>query len=396
MTSKIFRFTFIIFFLVLKCNFSRAQDKRSEFPGFLLKNYFGVSIGYLNYFDPAAKLEPGFTAGNIRVPATGLRIVFGHYINKTFSLQLSDIRPVSWIIYENINGDNWHHSLWINEAELTLKGNIHLGKNFSLYGESGLGFFTQSEIKIHNLTVVNGENYLTVLLGAGLQYRLGKKWNIMANAISPVHLKTYKPYKAFYSGGFTYDVHYPKPKKNMTRSKAPYNFPLNLTQIGYATNVFGYGANSVVEKAHIFWGGDVEVKNGFTLNYQCNVYHGYRVFSLSLGTGFSYWTSRMNHDNFFILSLFPVFRFTPVHLKSADLYFNYCIAGPSYISRVYIDNNNTGTSFTFQDYLGIGAFTGKRRNLNAEIRVGHYSNGGLFPQNGGIKIPLTFMLGYSF
>ncbi|MBK6826807.1 MAG: acyloxyacyl hydrolase [Chitinophagaceae bacterium] len=28
------------------------------------------------------------------------------------------------------------------------------------------------------------------------------------------------------------------------------------------------------------------------------------------------------------------------------------------------------------------------------IRIAHYSNGNLFPQNDGVKIPLTFNLGY--
>jgi hypothetical protein len=46
--------------------------------------------------------------------------------------------------------------------------------------------------------------------------------------------------------------------------------------------------------------------------------------------------------------------------------------------------------------MGIGIYSGKHRNINAEIKIGHYSNGDLFPQNNGVMTPLTFNLGYAF
>ncbi|MFI5132231.1 MAG: acyloxyacyl hydrolase [Chitinophagales bacterium] len=46
--------------------------------------------------------------------------------------------------------------------------------------------------------------------------------------------------------------------------------------------------------------------------------------------------------------------------------------------------------------MGIGVFAGKKRSLNAEIRIAHYSNGNIFPQNNGVMIPLTLAVGYSF
>jgi hypothetical protein len=46
--------------------------------------------------------------------------------------------------------------------------------------------------------------------------------------------------------------------------------------------------------------------------------------------------------------------------------------------------------------MGIGMFSGKKRKFNSEIRIGHYSNGNIFPDNKGIKIPLTFNAGYTF
>jgi hypothetical protein len=82
--------------------------------------------------------------------------------------------------------------------------------------------------------------------------------------------------------------------------------------------------------------------------------------------------------------------------RPADLYFNYSAAGPTYLSALTIDDKKTGRHFTFQDFMGMGIFAGKNRNLNVEININHYSNGNIFPDNPGVKIPLTFNLGYAF
>jgi hypothetical protein len=71
------------------------------------------------------------------------------------------------------------------------------------------------------------------------------------------------------------------------------------------------------------------------------------------------------------------------------------VAGPSFISKKIIDNEYTGRQFTFQDFMGIGFFAGLKKNWNAGIRIVHFSNGNIFPQNAGVKVPLTFSLGYA-
>jgi hypothetical protein len=44
----------------------------------------------------------------------------------------------------------------------------------------------------------------------------------------------------------------------------------------------------------------------------------------------------------------------------------------------------------------VGVYAGRDRRYNFELRVGHYSNGNLIPRNPGIKVPLTFNVGYAF
>ncbi len=78
------------------------------------------------------------------------------------------------------------------------------------------------------------------------------------------------------------------------------------------------------------------------------------------------------------------------------MYINYSLAGPAFISKTIIDDHNTGKRFTFQDFMGLGFNVGKRKRLNLEIGIAHYSNGNLFPQNAGVKIPLTLSIGFIF
>jgi len=52
-------------------------------------------------------------------------------------------------------------------------------------------------------------------------------------------------------------------------------------------------------------------------------------------------------------SIYPVLRFTPLCSKSQDIYFNYSLAGPTFISKTTIDTNEIGTPFTFQDFMGV-------------------------------------------
>ena len=72
------------------------------------------------------------------------------------------------------------------------------------------------------------------------------------------------------------------------------------------------------------------------------------------------------------------------------------MAGPALITRTTIDGEAAGRAFTFQDFMSAGIFLGKKRRISAEVRIAHYSNGNLFPQNPGVTIPLGFYLGTSF
>jgi hypothetical protein len=166
-------------------------------------------------------------------------------------------------------------------------------------------------------------------------------------------------------------------------------------QLSYTTNAFHYGTNDLFSKTlPLFWGGEVHIKRGYGIHYQKNLFHARRVFSLDWGAGLSTWKTRDNDESFFTFSVYPVLRFTAVRSPKTDFYFEYTVAGPTYISKTVLDDEQTGKHFTFYDAMGIGIVTGKNKKLNAGIRISHFSNGNIFPNNNGVKVPLTFSLGF--
>jgi hypothetical protein len=120
------------------------------------------------------------------------------------------------------------------------------------------------------------------------------------------------------------------------------------------------------------------------------------VFGLDVGASAGFYKTRERDERFYTLSVYPLFRFTFLRARAADMYFAYSLAGPTYISKVVLDGLDTGRHFTFQDFMGIGWFAGRNRNLNVGVKINHYSNGNIFTQNAGVKIPLTFSVGYAF
>lgn len=377
---------------------AQPGEKRIQYPGALRNAWFGISIGYINYPFSSKQLEPGFTVQSVTVPHLAPRfILYGRRFNKYLSAQITYMRPVDWVVYKNINGDQKSHTVWMNMAGITVASQLPLHKKFSLFTEAGLGIITRKGFDINGIPVIRNATYSTLLSGAALQYHINKKWDLQVGANwSPAHAGKKQPHTVFYSTGFNYHLEKLSEEKVESNKKNGYYFVKHFIQAGYTTNTTGYGVNTLFsKKIPVFWGGAARIQQGFSLNYQRNIFHARKVFSFDWGAGMGYWKSIKNQDEFFTLSLYPVLRFTAFRSKKADLFFEYAVAGPTFISKKIIDNEDTGPHFTFQDLMGIGLFAGANRNWNAGIRIVHFSNGNIFPQNAGVKVPLTFSLGYA-
>jgi hypothetical protein len=236
-----------------------------------------------------------------------------------------------------------------------------------------------------------------MLVGAGLDYRLTPTWDLTAGlTYSPGKASVAQPHTLFSSGGFRYTMRPIPPERVEANRRSGFVFPRQIVQLEYSSGS-GYSVNDFVSrKVPIFWGGHARVDFGVAPHYERNVFHTRKVFALDVGASAGFYKTRQNNDRFYTLSLYPLFRFTFIRMKPADIYFAYSLAGPTYISKIVLDDLNTGRHFTFQDFMGLGVFAGKNRNLNAGVKINHYSNGNIFTQNAGVKIPLTFSLGYAF
>lgn len=307
-----------------------------------------------------------------------------------------------WVNYYDINGDMEYHSIFTNVGGISVKAGLPLKGRLGIFGEGGFALISRKGFLDYNQAeqpyIINDIVYGTYMLGGGLNYRINNKWKLMLSGIySPPNDQKKQPYTVYYSGGFTLTMDPLSEEKVKHNNSGGYIFPRRMVQLGYTTNAFGYGINSFVSEGTIpiFWGGKAKVKQGIAIHYTENVYHRRKVFAFDLGLSFSYFSTSEQSEEFWTLSAFPIFRFTVLRTRPLDLYLNYSVAGPSFISKEDLDGYKTGPKFTFQDLMGMGVFVGKNREINAELRIGHYSNGNIFPKNQGVMLPLTFCLGYS-
>lgn len=378
-----------------------AQANRTQLPGFFTnKTFFEINAGYIDYKFSNLQLENGFKAESVNIRHPSVRLVlYGYQPNKKLSVQATYLRPVYWLQYKNINGDQARHSVVMNLTGLTLRSSLFKIKKIILCGEVGITHVSRTGFSINNIPAVKNASFMTFLAAVGVNYRMSDKFNLITfGGWSPNNAKQKQPATFFITSGVRYNIQRYSEEKVKANANSGYIFPANLFQIGITSNTLGYGVNNFVSNKTfpIFWGGDVQVKKGFSLYYMRNIFHSRKLFSIDLGVSSSIWTSNIQSSHFYTFSVFPVFRFTVIHSKFTDLYFNYSVAGPSYISQTNIDHTATGKHFTFQDLMGIGMYAGRSRHFNLELRVGHYSNGDLFPENNGVKVPLSLNTGFAF
>lgn len=388
----------IIWLICSPCNIA-AQDNRTQYPKIIGgKMYVEVTTGAVIFPFTDEHLLPGFTTEKIDRPSVGVRLaLLGYQFNKNLSAQINYMRPVFWIHYKNVNNDHVQHTVTNTVASLVLRNRNPLNNRVWLYEEAGLALLTRSGFYVGAPHVLRDASYATVTVGTGVQYILNKKWSLIGGiTYVPKKESEHQPYTLSVTGGFHYQVQ-PLEQKPL-RINQTFRFPKHLLQAGYTTDGLGFGVNNTMANNVIplFWGGDVEVKRGASIHYQRNFFHTRKVFSMDWGASAGYWKSREKGQDFYTISIYPLFRFTVIRKKAMDFYFEYSVAGPSFISKAEMDNIKLGKKFTFQDFVGTGIYAGKDRKLNAEIRIMHFSNGGIFPVNNGVKVPLSFMVGYAF
>jgi hypothetical protein len=378
-----------------------ASDRtRAQYPAFLANAFVNVNIGYIDYPLSTLQLEPGHRAESVQVPHAAVRaVLLGRHFGQYLSAQVSYMRPVEYVQYRNVDGAENSRSAWMHFGTLSLLARVPLGERLSIVGEGGLAVTSRRGFADGADTVVGDAQFWSPLVGAGLEYHVNQTWDLVSSGTYiPASDERRQPHTVFASAGFRINLRPLPPERVKKTQDAGRIVPENLMQIGYATNALGYGANNVLSKEFpIFWRGKVEVEHSsVNVQYHRNVFYTKRIFALDFGASYAEWRSNIKRESFRTFSVFPVMRFTVVRSTPADFYLLYSVAGPTYISRTTIDDLDTGSHFTFQDFMGFGVFMGARRQINAEINLNHYSNGNIQLENAGVKVPLTFKVGYGF
>jgi Lipid A 3-O-deacylase (PagL) len=394
---KKFLFSILALLLVFTGN---TQDSRVQYPLLLQKAFFGIDVGGIYYPFSNKSLPQGYQAKSIQIPAAAPRLtLLGYHLNKNLSARITYMRPVQWVVFKNVNGDQLKHSVWMNVGGLTIKENIPLSSRFFVFGETGLALITRNGFHINGYPVIRDGSFSTISVGGGLEYHVNSKWDLtLYSAYSPGKANIKQPHTLFTGAGFSYNMHPLSKETIATMNNEGMFFPEQVIQFAFTTNAFGYGVNHFFAegKVPVFWGGLAEVEQGLAVNYTRNVFHSKKTFSLDIGTSFGSWESKVKDQSFQAISIYPLMRFTFLRNRISSSYFFYSVAGPTFLSKTNIDSQNTGRHFTFRDFMGVGSYIGHHKCVNVEMNIGHFSNGNLFPNNGAVKIPLSFVLGYSF
>ena len=374
-------------------------DTRTQYPLLLRNSYFSINLGYLDYAFTAQQLEPGFTAEAIDIPRLAVRaVLIGHQFTSYFAVQAHYARPVQYVSYHNVNGEIAGHHVWMHFGGITAKSQVALNRRISAYGEAGIGLTSRSGFEFGTEPVVRDAHFANLLLGGGIEYHVNRNWDLLGSTLySQGKSEQNQPGTLFTSGGFRYTMRELPSAVVEENRRGGYIFPEHMVQVSYTSDTLGYGWNTLVSrKIPIFWGGNVRVARGFAVHYEQNVFHTKKIFGFDVGGSAGFWRSRENADWFQTLSIYPLFRFTFLRTRPADVYFSYSLAGPTYISKSVLDGLATGNAFTFQDFMGFGVFLGPRRQFNVGVKINHFSNGNIQTENAGVKIPYTFNLGYTF
>ena len=376
-----------------------ADESRAQYPPILANSFVSLRVGHLGYPFSQQHLEPGHTAGDLAVPHIAAQaVLFGHHFGKYVSAQASYMRPVKYVKYRDLDGTGATRSVWMHFGTVTMLARVPLGDRVSIVGEAGLGFSSRNGFELDEVPLIRDAQFASLLTGAGVEYRLSPSLDFVAGAFYlPARARDNHPRTVFSSAGVRYNLRPLSPAQVAETVAAGYHFPKHIVQAGFATDAFGYGANHLFSKTiPVFWGGHVEVQRSVaSVHYQRNLFHTRKVFSIDLGASVGRWRTR-GGDDFTTVSVFPLLRFTLLRRSMADLYFGYSLAGPTYISTLILDGLHTGRHFTFQDFMALGMFVGPNRRLNLELNLNHYSNGNIFTENAGVKVPLAVKVGYAF
>jgi hypothetical protein len=400
----------IVFLLCLtNAIYSQASfETKAQPSNFLSKAYYSINFGGIFYPFSNDNLIEGYKTDTFSKNYFSGRLLLGYKITPRLAAQFGTLRPASWFKYRDVNGIGYERSVWINAWTLSLKKNINLHKKLAVYGEAGVANVTRIGFSIEDQVIYSDAHFASLMYGFGFNYKLNNKWRWNANStFIPKSVKENQPSISQVTFGFEYHINKLSNAQVEKYENNGYFFPKNMLQVSYGNSKIGFGANRFFGMSlkvgafesfgiPVFWVGEVKAAHSFSLTYQRLVFRTEKIFSLDWGVSVTAFQTEATKENVLAFSIFPTMRFYLLRRKGFDMYTNYSLIGPTFLTKGNLDKLNTGPKITYQDTMGLGVFFGENRSYNTELRIMHYSNGNIFTQNSGVAVPIQFTVGKTF
>jgi hypothetical protein len=400
----------IVFLLCLtNAIYSQASfETKAQPSNFLSKAYYSINFGGIFYPFSNDNLIEGYKTDTFSKNYFSGRLLLGYKITPRLAAQFGTLRPASWFKYRDVNGIGYERSVWINAWTLSLKKNINLHKKLAIYGEAGVANVTRIGFSIEDQMIYSDAHFASLMYGFGFNYKLNDKWKLNANStFIPKSVKENQPSISQVTFGFEYHINKLSKAQVEKHENNGYFFPKNMLQVSYGNSKIGFGANRFFGMSlkvgafesfgiPVFWVGEVKATHSFSVTYQRLVFRTEKIFSLDWGVSVTAFQTEATKENVLAFSIFPTMRFYLLRRKGFDMYTNYSLIGPTFLTKGNLDKLDTGPKITYQDTMGLGVFFGENRSYNAELRIMHYSNGNIFTQNSGVAVPIQFTIGKTF
>lgn len=395
----------LTFFITSFCSASGTVDSRRQMPKIFQNSWIYLSAGLSKTYFENSNFAGGYQFGSQTDNLVSLRLSIGHYFNPYIALAVSLMRGAHWNKFTDVQAPfpitpdvvQGQYSVSNNLFAVTARPTWTVCDRFSIYGEGGVGFISRNGFTINNTAVITNGTIVTPVVGAGINYQFPVGILLgLDSEYTPAINSQHQPAIVYVGVGLGFMA---TDDGRPAVSDGFYDFPLNFLQINYVNqNIFYADVARYFSPPYIpiFFDGHIKIAQGLGLMYERNFFHTNKNFSLEWGVSVAGWQSRSLKQDFYTFSLYPELKVWIVRLPQFDFYFTYSLAGPTYISRVYIDNTNSGAHFTFQDFLGFGAFLGENKRVNFNLKIVHYSNGNTIPENPGVDVPIMFSLGFTW
>jgi hypothetical protein len=119
--------------------------------------------------------------------------------------------------------------------------------------------------------------------------------------------------------------------------------------------------------------------------------------AIFMGANLSYFETLYSiPDEMTAVSVYLLSRLYIIKRKGVELFVLYSPAGPTMLSQKVFSTTQWSLPFVFQNQIGFGLYLKNYADLECTIKQCHYSNGDLFPKNGGVDIPLSVGLSFRF